>query len=109
MHYVNFRAPLIRTIRIPMSNFNISGFGNLEKNVQEDWITVNVSTCVVTSYLTSSTNLSSKYLHVNYSENLKPAAGNQASLDSSVDVWNIIFVLFGCLLIIFFHFVCRVS
>nr|XP_034336932.1 toll-like receptor 6 [Crassostrea gigas] len=41
MHYVNFRAPLIRTIRIPMSNFNISGFGNLEKNVQEDWITVN--------------------------------------------------------------------
>lgn len=97
MHYVNFRAPLIRTIRIPMSNFNISGFGNLEKSVQDDWIT-----CVATSYLTSSPNLSSKYLHVNYSEDLKPAAGNQASLDSSVDVWNIIFVLFGCLLIIFF-------
>lgn len=31
-----------------------------------------------------------------------PAAGNQVSLDSSVGVWNIIFVLFGCLLITIF-------
>lgn len=59
-----------------MSNFNISGFGNLEKNVQEDWIIVNVSICVVISYFISFLNLSFKDLYVNYSENLKLVVGN---------------------------------
>ncbi|XP_052712432.1 toll-like receptor 6 [Crassostrea angulata] len=68
--------------------------------IQEDWITVNV--------ITSRTHFSyyfpqsSIYLHVNSSEDLKLTVGNQASLDSSVGVWNIIFVFFGCLLIIIF-------
>lgn len=37
---------------------------------------------------------------IDFKKDLKPAVGNEVSLDSSVGVWNIISVLFGCLSII---------